>query len=61
MVQELSARALRQPVERQRRPHEVPGQLLQLIPPPRRHRHVGVQAEAFQASRAPSGYGHGRR
>jgi hypothetical protein len=28
---------------------------LQLIPPPRRHRHIRVQAEPFQASRAPSG------
>ena len=55
LIQELPARALRQSLQRQGRAQDVAAQLLQLIPPTRRHRHIRVQAEALEPSRAPPG------
>jgi hypothetical protein len=48
LVEELAARALSQSLQRQRRTQEVPAHPLQLITAACRHRHVGVQAEAFE-------------
>ena len=55
LIQELPTRALRESLQGQGRAQNVAADPLQLIPPPRRHRHIRVQAEPFQASRAPSG------
>jgi hypothetical protein len=53
VVQQLPARALGEPLERQRRAHEVAHQPLQLVPPTRRHRHVRVQAVAIESGARP--------
>ena len=55
LVQELPARALRQPLQRQGRTHEVAAQLLQLVPAARRHGHIRMQAEALEPRRPPPG------
>jgi hypothetical protein len=60
-VQELAARALRQPLHGQGRAEDIAAHLLQLIPPACRHRHIRMQTEALQARRAPPGRRHGGR
>ncbi len=56
------ARALRQPRQRQRRAHEEADEVFEPIAATRRHRHVGVQAEALEPGAArPRGGGVGRR
>jgi hypothetical protein len=55
LVQELPARALRQPLQRQGRTHDVAAQLLQLVPATRGHRHVRMETEALEPRRTPPG------
>jgi hypothetical protein len=61
VVQQAPARALRQPVERQRRAHEVANQALELIPSARAHRDIRMETEALQPGRTPPGRRHGDR
>ena len=59
--QQVPARALRQPVERQRPAHEVAHQALRLISPARRHRDIRMETEALEPGCAPPRGGYGDR
>ena len=61
LIQELTPRALRQPLHGQGRTQDVAADLLQLIPPPRRHRHIRMETEALKARRTPPGRRRGGR
>jgi hypothetical protein len=54
-IPQLSARALRQSVERQRGAHQVGHQALELIPPAGRHDNVSMETEPLEPGRAPPG------